>query len=342
MSDASRLTLVRQALRTVVDALGPEDRVGIVAYNTHPYLVLPHTAARERSRIHGAIAALEPGGATNVEAGIDLTYRVADEVFEPKALNRVILCSDGVANVGAKGPEAILKKVSVFARRGIYLSAVGFGMGEYNDTMLESLANKGNGNYAYVDTATGAIKIFRQNLPSTLQVLAEDAKIQVEFDKEVVSHYRLVGYENRDIRDKDFRNDKVDAGEVGPGTTVSVLYEIRRHTNPQGDLGQIYLRYRDTGTRRIEEVNFPLSPGVLATSLRETSDRFRFIASVAEAAELLRRSYWSRDGSYGRVLQVLAGLNAEFRRQSAWQEVFQLVARAQLLTIKQLASNAEL
>ena len=340
VSDASRLALVRQALLTLVDALSPEDRVGIVAYNTHPYLVLPHTAARERSRIAGAINSLEPGGATNVQAGLDLTYRVADEVFDPKALNRVILCSDGVANVGARGPEEILKKVSVFARRGIYLSAVGFGMGKYNDTMLESLANKGNGNYAYVDGAAEANKIFRENLPSTLQVLAKDAKIQVDFNADVVSHYRLLGYENRDIKDKDFRNDKVDAGEVGPGSTVTVLYEIRRRTNPQGDLGRIYLRYRDTGIGRIEEVNYPLSPGVLATDLKDTSDRFRFIASVAETAELLRSSYWSRDSSYGRVLKLLTGLSDEFRSRPESQEFVPFVAQAQLLTVNQLGSVA--
>jgi Ca-activated chloride channel family protein len=338
-SGASRLALVRQALRTLVEALGPDDRVGLIAYNTHPYLVLPHTAARERSRILGAIAALEPGGATNVQAGLDLTYRVAYEVFEPKALNRVILCSDGVANVGARGPDAILKKVSVFAGRGIYLSCVGFGMGRYNDAMLETLANKGNGNYAYVDSVAEADRMFRRNLPATLQVLAQDAKIQVNFNPAVVSHYRLLGYENRDIRDEDFRNDTVDAGEVGPGSLVTVLYEIRRRTNPQGDIGRIFLRYRDTGTGRIDEVNYPLSPGVLATRLDETTDRFRFIAACAETAELLRNNYWARDGSYAGVLGLLAGLSPAFREQPAWRDLAEVAARAQALAVRSLAKN---
>jgi Ca-activated chloride channel family protein len=313
--------------------------VGIVAYSTHPYLVLPHTAARHRARIDGAIDSLVPGGATNVQAGLDLTYRVADEVFDPKALNRVILCSDGVANVGARGPEEILKKVEVFARRGIYLSSVGFGMGKYDDAMLETLANKGNGNYAYVDTIEEAGRIFRENLPGTLQVLAIDAKIQVEFEPEAVSHYRLLGYENRDIRDEDFRNDAVDAGEVGPGSTVTVLYEIRRRANPRGDLGRIFLRYRDAGTGRVEEVNYPLSPGVLATDLDDTSDRFRFTAAVAETAELLRESYWARNGSYEEVRRLLAGLSPAFRARPAYRELLELVARAQALTVQELTQH---
>jgi Ca-activated chloride channel family protein len=339
MSAASRLALVRTALRTLVEALRSEDRVGIVAYSTHPVLVLPHTPARERGRILGAIDSLEPSGATNVEAGLDLAYRVADEVFEPKALNRVIWCSDGVANMGARGPEEILKKVQVFARRGIYLSSVGFGMSKYDDKLLETLANKGNGHYDHVDSEQEAQNIFQRDLPSTLQVLAEDAKIQVEFRPEVVRNYRLLGYENRDIRDEDFRNDKVDAGEVGPGSTVTVLYEIRRRANPRGELGRIFIRYRDTHTRRVEELDYPLSPGVLQTKLSKTPEEFRFLACVAELAELLRGSYWSRDGSYGKVLEVLGTLSPEFQARPEWQEVVELTLRAQALTLRELAGT---
>jgi Ca-activated chloride channel family protein len=338
-SASSRLALVRDALRALVSALGPDDRVGIVAYSSAPYLVLPHAPVREAGRILGAIDSLSPRGATNVEAGLDLAYRLADEVFQPKALNRVILCSDGVANAGARGPDEILKKVEVYAKRGIYLSSIGVGMGRYNDALLETLADKGNGNYAYVDTTAEAEKIFRENLPGTLQVLAQDAKIQVDFSTDVVGRYRLLGYENRDIADKDFRNDKVDAGEVGPGSTVTVLYEIQRKTNATGDLGRIYLRYRDTRTTRVEEVNYPLSPGVLATRLEDTGDSFRFIASVAELAELLRQSYWSRDGSYGDVLAVLRTLGPEYRARPQIREVADLVTRAQLLALKSLASR---
>ncbi len=336
----TRLKLAAHALATLLDALGADDRVGIVAYSTHPTLILPHTPARERRRLLGAMESLAPSGATNIEAGLDLAYRVADEVFDAKALNRVILCSDGIANLGARGPEEILRKVTVFARRGIYLSAVGFGTGKYNDAMLVELSDKGNGNYRHVDSPEEAARIFYQDLPKTLDVLAQDAKIQVDFNPDVVSHYRLLGYEKRDIKDQDFRNDKVDAGEVGPGTTVTVLYEITRHTNPQGDIGKIFLRYRDVGTGRIEETNYPLRAGVLAVSLRDTTDRFRFIAAAAETAELLRESYFARDGSFEKVAALLARASPEFKARPEWVELNELVARAWRLALQRLGALA--
>jgi Ca-activated chloride channel family protein len=203
--------------------------------------------------------------------------------------------------------------------------------------MLETLSNRGNGNYIHIDSRGEAQKIFQTNLPKTLSVLAQDAKIQVEFDPEVVSHYRLLGYENRDIRDEDFRDDRVDAGEVGPGTTVTVLYEILRRRSSHGDLGRIYLRYRDTGAQRVEERSYPLSPGVLATHLEETSDRFRLAASVAETAELLRKSYWARDGSYAKVLEVLRTLGPEAQSRPEVRELFELALRAQVLAVEALS-----
>jgi Ca-activated chloride channel family protein len=334
LSAESRLELVRGALRKLVEALDSQDRVGIVAYSTHPYLVLPHTPARERTRILGAIDSLRPSGATNVEAGLDLAYRVADEVFDPKALNRIILCSDGVANVGARGPEEILNKVEVFAHRGMFLSSVGFGMGKYNDLMMETLAKRGNGNYAYLDSLQEAEKIFQHDLPSTLHVLAKDAKIQVEFNPDVVSHYRLLGYEVRTIRDEDFRNDSVDAGEVGPGSTVTVLYELQRHAQGRGDLGKIYLRYRDAESERVQERNYPLKQGVLATRLEDTTDELRFVAALAESAELLRDSYWSRDGSWAKVIELLGGLSPGFQARAELHELLELALRAQELVVQ--------
>jgi Ca-activated chloride channel family protein len=334
LSAESRLELVRAALRTLLGALDSQDRVGIVAYATHPYLVLPHTPARERGRILAAVESLRPSGATNVEAGLDLAYRLADEVFDPKALNRILLLSDGVANVGARGPEEILQKVQVFAQRGIFLSCVGVGLGaKYNDAMMETLAKRANGNYSHLDSPQEAQKVFVEELPSTLHVLAKDAKIQVELDPEVVSHYRLLGYEVRTIRDEDFRNDAVDAGEVGPGSTVTVLYELRRHPQGRGDLGKVYLRYRDAETERVVERNYPLKQGVLATRLEDTTDELRFVASLAESAELLRDGYWARDGSWAKVLEVLRGLSPTFQAQPQFRELLELALRAQALSL---------
>ncbi len=335
------LDLMRSALGSLVQALETEDRVGLVAYNTRAYVVLPHTPAREKERIVGALDGLAAGGGTNVEAGLELAYRIADEALDAKALNRVVLCSDGVANVGSREPEAMLEKVKVYARRGIYLSVVGLGKQRYNDALLERIARDGAGNYSFVANLDEAKTIFRKNLPAQLHVLAEDAKIQVEFNPEVVGHYRLLGYENRDIADRDFRNDKIDAAEIGPGTTVTVLYEIERRTGAHGALGRIFIRYRDTGTRRVDELDFPLPPSVLKTDLKSTSASFRLIACVAETAELLRQSYWARDGSFGKVLDVLYGIEAPYRQRAAWQEITRTATRAQQLVIDKIARTSE-
>jgi len=336
MHHGGRLTLVRDALRELVAALEPGDRVAVVGFGDHPYLVLPHTSAREAERILDALESLAPRGDTNFEAGLDLAYRVADEALEPRAVNRIILCSDGVATSGARGPEELLAKIEAYARRGIHLSTLGVGLGKYNDRLLEMLADRGNGSYAYADDRAAAADVFRKNLPGSLQVLARDAKIQVVFDPAVVTRYRLLGYENRDIADKDFRNDQVDAGEVGPGTTVTVLYEIERASGSSGDLGRIHLRYLDTGTERVEEEDYPLPPGVIATSIDASSGRFRFMACVAEMAELLRDSYWARDGSFGDVLAALLALGPEDQAKPEVREVLGLAARAQSLVLAKL------
>ena len=334
-----RLQLVKNALSTLLDGLRPEDQVAIVAYNAQAYLAIPHTSAREKERLLGAIDSLSPGGASNVEAGLELAYRVADDVFQPRSLNRILLLSDGVATVGARGPEKILEKVKVYARRGIFLSSVGFGRQRYNDAMMERLSNEGNGRYDFVSSVNEARRIFAQNLPATLQVLAQDAKIQVEFEPSIVASYRLLGYENRAIKDHQFRDDKVDAGEVGPGTTVTALYEILRRPNAHGTLGRIFVRYRDTGTGRVDELNFPLAASAVKPSLEATSDLFRFIACAAETAELLRKSYWARDGSYSKVLKTLDGLSPAFRTEGQWTELHGVVRQARHLTIQQLTHS---
>lgn len=336
-----RLAQVQEALAALLSMLNPDDRVGIVAYGSQAYLALPHTAARERNRILGTLRSLEPQGSTNVEAGLDLAYRVADEVLTPKAMNRVVLCSDGVATEGERGASEILERVRVFAQRGIYLSVVGFGRDRYNDAFLEEIANRGNGQYAYVDSSAEAQRVFCDDLPAAIDVLARDAKIQVDWNPAVVSHYRLLGYENRDIRDQDFRNDTIDAGEVGPGSTVTALFEIRRRVGGAGHLGRVFVRFHDAFTGAVEELDFPLPPGALATDSEDASDSFRFIACVAEFAELLRSSYWSRDGAYAAIARELAALDPEFQRRPEWLEVLELVQRAQLLSAQQVLHRQE-
>ena len=197
MAQENRIGLVKKALTLLVDQLRPTDKVGIVVYGSHGRLVLPHTGIEQRSEILAAINSLVPGGSTNAEEGLRIGYDLAWRNASVNHINRVILCSDGVANVGRTGPDEILKEIRVYVQKGITLSTIGFGMGNYNDVLMERLANTGDGSYAYVDTISEAKRIFVENLTGTLQLIAKDAKIQVDFNPEVVSRFRLLGYENR-------------------------------------------------------------------------------------------------------------------------------------------------
>jgi Ca-activated chloride channel family protein len=299
MSYENRLELVKKALRLLVEQLRPTDEIGIAVYGSNGRALLEHTPVAEADYIMHAIDRLQPEGATNAEEGLLIGYRMASQAFNPEAINRVILCSDGVANVGHTGPDSIMEQIREHAREGIYLTTVGFGMGNYNDVLMEQLADSGDGFYAYVDSIEEAERVFVHDLTSTLQVIARDAKVQVDFNPEVVSRYRLLGYENRDVADEDFRDDEVDAGEIGPGHSVTALYEIKFHQEAaeSGRTMTVYVRYEDPETGEVTEINRAIARADFAPSFKEASIRFQLAAVVAEYAEILRNSYWARGSS---------------------------------------------
>ena len=259
MSQENRLGLVKKALTLLVNQLRPTDKVGIVVYGSHGRLVLPHTGIEQRGKILSAINALRPDGSTNAEEGLRIGYDLAWRNASVNHINRVILCSDGVANVGHTGPDEILKVIRTYVNKGITLSTVGFGMGNYNDVLMEQLADTGDGSYAYVDTLTEAKRIFVENLTGTLQLIAKDAKIQVDFNSEVVSRFRLLGYENRRLDHEQFRDDTVDAGEVGSGHQVTALYEVKLHQAATGKLATVSIRYADADNHKVSEVSEDIS-----------------------------------------------------------------------------------
>ena len=226
MSSRDKLGLAKVSMHTLVDNLGAGDTVALATYAGRVAKVLDPTEATEKTRIHAAIDALRSGGSTAMSSGIDLAYAMADEAFEEGAENRVVILSDGDANVGKSSWEAMLRQIKGFADQGITLSTIGFGQGNYRDTLMEQLANKGDGNNFYVDSQRESDRIFGEQIGGTMITVARDTKVQVEFNPAAVSSYRLIGYENRDIADADFRNDRVDAGEVGSGHSVTALYEV--------------------------------------------------------------------------------------------------------------------
>ena len=294
MDRDDRLGLVKESLSILVDELDDDDTVAIVTYDSNSGIVLEPTRARDRDVILDAIDRLRPGGSTNLEAGLREGYRLANETFRRDGINRVVLASDGVANVGVTDPDALARMIREDADRGINLVTVGFGMGNFNDVTMEQLADRGDGFYAYVDTIDEAERLFEDELVSTLLTIAKDAKIQVEFDEDVVEQYRLIGFENRGVRDSDFRNDDVDAGELGAGHQVTAIYEIELARgvtlDDRGDLGEVFLRWEDPHSGSVIEIDDDIDLRDVEEQWGDTAIDFQLATVVAVFAEVMRQN----------------------------------------------------
>jgi len=315
MSANNKLPLARKAMRQLVDNLGPEDSVAITTYAGRTEILLQPTAADERAVIHDAIEQLQSGGGTNMDSGIQLAYQLADQAFVDGAENRVIVLSDGDANVGRTSHETLLTEITGYAKKGVTLSTIGFGRGNYQDTLMEQLANKGDGNYFYIDDYTEAKKVFGQDLSGTIQTIARDVKIQVEFDPDAVLSYRLIGYENRDIADADFRNDAVDAGEIGSGHAVTALYDVilrddyREHDGP---LATVRLRAKPPGADAAAEEWFTTYPAAdVHDELASTTDSFRLALGAGTFAEKLRGSHFVEEITYRQLAALVEGASQD-------------------------------
>jgi Ca-activated chloride channel family protein len=334
MREGDRMGMVKGALATLVDELRPTDSVAIVAYDTSAWIVLEPTAAQSRDAITDAINRLEPGGSTNAEAGLSLGYDLASSTFEKGLINRVILASDGVANVGSTSAGGILHRIEEQASSGINLVTVGVGLGNYNDVLLEQLADNGDGFYAYVDTLAEAERLFVEGLTGTLLTVAEEAKVQVEFNPATVTAYRLLGFENRAIADDDFRNDAVDAGEIGAGHEVTALYEVSL-VRPLSDLADselatVNLRWREPGGAVFTEFNGRLPASVLSPAFDTAEPRFRLGVVAAAYAETLRNSPWSTEITLAWIAEEADRLAATLDDNDVW-EFAQLTTRAAAL-----------
>jgi Ca-activated chloride channel family protein len=296
MSIESRLGTVKRALHLLVDQMRPDDRVALVTFGSSAREVLPPTAGSNKQRILQAVDALATDGSTSIEAGLDKGFDSAEHAYSADHINMVLLCTDGVANNGVSDAEGLLRKYRSHLDRGIQLSVFGFGMGNYNDAMLEKLGDRGNGSYAYIDSIDAARRVFVERLTGTLQTVGRDAKIQVDFNPDVVERYRLLGYEDRHVADKDFRNDKVDGGEVGAGQSVTALYEVTRKAGAgAGPAATVHIRYQLPDRSRALEQAATLSSSALGRpSDAPGSARFALARAVAEYAEILKHTYWSR------------------------------------------------
>jgi Ca-activated chloride channel family protein len=330
----NRLGLVKRSLEMLVEQLRPSDKVGIVVYGSDARVVLDPTPASRKGRILEAIYSLRTEGATNAEAGLRLGYKMAMRAYERDAVNRVILCSDGVANVGQTEADAILAEVHGYVEEGVTLATFGFGMDNYNDTFMEQLADNGDGFYAYVDDLGEARRLFVDDLTSTLQTIAMDAKVQVEFNPDVVSRYRLVGFENRDVADEDFRNNRVDAGEIGAGHSVTALYEVKLYPEVRRNeqIATVYMRWEDPDTRQVVEISKDFQVNDLAREFHDADPYFQRAVVVAEYAEILRGSYWAQENDLDAVYEEAQWLSEYLVRDEDMREFVELVDRARRLS----------
>ena len=298
MGREDRIGLVREALSLLVYEFNGDDTVSIVEYGSQARVVLEPTPARERGTILRAIDSLHPNGSTNAAAGLRYGYNLALTGYIEGGINRGILASDGVANVGVTNAGGILEQIRDDADHGVQLVTVGFGMGNYNDVLMEQIADNGDGFYAYVDTIDEAKRLFVEDLIGTLQTVALDARIQVEFDPELVTSWRLIGFENRALDDDAFRDDSTDAGEIGAGHTVTALYEVKLSPedadHPFADLGIVSLRWIDPDDHEARELVRTISTEAFASSFDSAAPRFRLSVLVAQYAEVLRDSFWAR------------------------------------------------
>lgn len=355
MEEPNKLPLVKASMNLLADQLRADDKVAIVVYAGNAGLVLPATSGANKIAVKEAIDQLQAGGSTAGGEGIQLAYKVARENFIKGGNNRIILATDGDFNVGASSDDELVSMIEKERKSGIFLSVLGYGMGNYKDNKMQQLADKGNGNHSYIDNINEARKVLVSEFGSTLFTIAKDVKLQIEFNPAKVQAYRLIGYENRVLAAEDFNDDKKDAGELGSGHTVTALYEVIpagvksefitkvddlkyqpvKNSNPVtsgGDeLMTIKLRYKKPDGDVSKLIVHPVTDAHIA--LANTSDNFRFSAAVASFGMLLRNSEFKQNASFQQVISLAKsakGTDANGYRQ----EFINLVQAAGSLTAK--------
>ena len=352
MSSPNKLPLVKASMKMLVDQLREQDKVAMVVYAGSAGLVLPPTSGDNKTKIKEAIDNLEAGGSTAGGAGIKLAYKMAKENFVKNGNNRVILCSDGDFNVGESSDDALERMIEQERKSGVFLTILGYGMGNYQDAKMQKLADKGNGNHAYIDGISEAKKVLVNEFGGTLFTIAKDVKLQVEFNPAKVQGYRLIGYENRMLAKEDFNDDKKDAGEMGSGHTVTALYEIipvgvnsdflkgvdslkyQKNIVPLSkssytdEIMTVKFRYKTPDGEVSKLIEHPVLDKQI--TIVKTSDNFRFASSVAEFGMLLRNSAFKSSSSFDNVLMLAR--KAKGNDEEGYRSEFvRLVESAQML-----------
>jgi Ca-activated chloride channel family protein len=356
MNSPDKLGLLKSSFKLMTKNLRKQDKVAIVVYAGAAGAVLDSTSGDKKSKILQALDKLTAGGSTNGAAGIELAYQISEENFIKDGINRVIIATDGDFNVGTTNFEQLTELVSRKKENGISLTTLGFGNGNYNDHLMEQLANKGNGNYAYIDTLKEANKVLVNEISSTLMTIAKDVKIQIEFNPLVVSQYRLIGYENRVLNNEDFNNDKIDAGEIGSGHNVTAMYEVvltgdkgwveplkyqsnNEHKPYSNELATLKVRYKQPNEDKSQLIVNTINKSQIIKNLNQASDNFKLSTSVAGFGQLLRGGKMIQQFSYKDVKNLAQQTMA--KDQYGYRgEFLQLVSLAESLSNTQV-NNVE-
>lgn len=315
MNSQDKLPLLKSSLKLLVDEMRPVDRISLVTYASGTQVVLQPTSGERKAEIKAAIDALNAGGSTAGASGLQLAYSAAQQGFVKGGINRILLATDGDFNVGVSDDRQLRSMVEEKRKSGVSLSTLGFGTGNYNERMMEQLADVGDGAYSYIDNLMEGHKVLVNEMSSTLATIAKDVKVQIEFNPAVVSEYRQIGYENRQLAREDFNNDKVDAGDIGAGHTVTALYELTlvgakgsvdplRYASAKtsgnalaGELGHLRLRYKQPGQDNSELIERPIVRESLKP-LAANDDEFRFATAVAGFGQLLRGGKYTGNWNY--------------------------------------------
>ena len=324
MDEENKLPLLQSSFKLLLGQLRPDDKVAIVTYANGTKVALPSTSVKDKEKIIKVLDNLYASGGTSGGRGIQLAYEQAQKSFIKNGNNRIILATDGDFNIGINNTTDLEKFIEKQRESGIYMSVLGFGIGNYRDDMAETIADKGNGNYAYIDNITEAKKVLVNELSGTLFAVAKDVKLQLEFNPKYVKEYKLIGYENRMLANEDFTNDKKDAGEIGAGHTVTALYELvpsdgkvaqtlryqSQELNEKGkgnELGFLKIRYKDPKVKDAKSVEITEPLVFNKKALKETSTDYRFAASVAEFGILLRDNSNKANATYDQVIELAEG-----------------------------------
>jgi len=359
MNAPDKLPLLKRSLKMLSREMDVDDRVSIVVYAGASGVVLEPTPGNQGAQIEQALAKLSAGGSTNGGAGIQLAYAKAREAFIEDGINRVILATDGDFNVGTVNQEALINLIEQQREAGIALTTLGFGRGNYNDHLMEQLADHGNGNYAYIDSLLEARKVLVEQVGGTLQTVAKDVKIQIEFNPALVSEYRLIGYENRMLKREDFNNDRVDAGEVGAGHSVVALYELAligeggERVEPlryaagtdkpdakTTEIAFVKLRYKQPAQEQSQLLSYPLEVADAIARLSETSDDYRFSAAVAAFAQRLRGGNYLEGFDYAQIIKLARESRGD-DAQGYRSEFLRVAGLAQSLQPQNLAGTTD-